>query len=104
MDAILAKKFVESTVSNVGRRYVNCRDTDTMQCASTFEYQSVNRYLMDTIMGVRIVVEGTARNACRMFVNCCHIETMKCPRTFEYQSANLHSIDTVKSATIFECQ
>ena len=57
-----AKRFVEGTVSNVGRRYVNCRDTDTMQCASTFEYQSVSRYWMDTVKGARIVVEGIVRN------------------------------------------
>ena len=47
MDATLLsdeKRFVEATASNVGRRYVNCRDTDAIQCASTFEYQSVNRY------------------------------------------------------------
>ena len=57
-----AKRFVEGTVSNAGRRYVNCRDTDTMQCASTFEHQSVNRYWMDTVKGARIVVEGIVRN------------------------------------------
>ena len=99
-----AKRFVEGTVSNVGRRYVNCRDTDTMQCASTFEYQSVNRYLMDTIMGVRIVVEGTARNVWRRSVNCCDIDSTQCTRTFEYQSVNRYSMDTVKSVTVFECQ
>ena len=58
MDANLRKKACP-TVSNVGGKYVNCCDIDT-----------VNRYSMDIVTNARIVVEGTVKSVWR--------------RTFEY--------------------